>query len=399
VTTANPIVLVRTAAGADNANFTLNAGSSGFATFGPSGQAGLVKGVWLYTLDNNVPLGVGGAGGAGTVLVSQAGPGAFAAPIVATAAQTIWYATAPWQDRQADLRDSALLAPGTLGSFTPGVWIKAVGDFVGRTDKIDPGGFTFDLDYSQDTFGLIGGIDGASHIGSGVGLIGVAGGYLNSQVNFDNHVGLADQTYNGWTASVYATYIQDQFFIDGQVKGDFLTLGGGAGGLAHSIGVTTWGGQIETGYRIPIGLGTLEPVGTLAYATTNIGDGNVLGTIEHFGDEQTFRGALGGRYSIPVVTNDAYMIKLAVDARVWDEFDGNNHATLISAGLPVTVDDNFSGVFGEVGGSLNLYSHDGHSSAFLSGSYKFKDDFEEGKVAIGYRYQFGSPPAPPPVRP
>ena len=51
-----------------------------------------------------------------------------------------------------------------MGSFTPGVWIKAVGDWASRTDKIDPpAGFTFNLDYHQDTYGIVGGIDGASH--------------------------------------------------------------------------------------------------------------------------------------------------------------------------------------------------------------------------------------------
>jgi len=50
VTVANPIVLV-TATGANAATFTLAPGSSGFATFGPN-AAGLVKGVWLYTLVN-----------------------------------------------------------------------------------------------------------------------------------------------------------------------------------------------------------------------------------------------------------------------------------------------------------------------------------------------------------
>ena len=212
------IVLVHTGGAATNtAAFTLDSGSSGFATFGPSAQ-GLVKGVWLYTLANT---------GQNEVLVSTAGPGAFEAPIIATAAQDIWYATAPWQDRQADLRDSVLLAPGDLGSFTPGVWIKAVGDWTSRTDKIDPpAGFVFDLDYRQDTYGIIAGIDGATHLGGGVGLIGVAGGYLNSQVNFNSHVGLADQNYDGGTVSVYATYLLDQFFIDGQFKADLLTLAG-----------------------------------------------------------------------------------------------------------------------------------------------------------------------------
>ena len=66
-----------------------------------------------------------------------------------------------------------------------------------------------------------------------------------------------------------------------------------------------------------------------------------------------------------------------------------NRVALVSTGPITGVEDNFSGAFGEVGGALNLYSKDGHSSGFLSGSYKFKSDYNEGKVAIGYRYQWG----------
>ena len=85
---------------------------------------------------------------------------------------------------------------------------------------------------------------------------------------------------------------------------------------------------------------------------------------------------------------------------MWDEFDSNNRVTLISAGTPAEVQDNFAGAFGEVAASLNLFSHDGHSSGFITGSYKFKSNYNEGKVALGYRYQWGAPPpSPPPPSP
>ncbi len=385
VTTADPIVLF-TASGTNSATFTLSPGSSGFANLG-GGAVGLVKGPWLYTLENGVPFG----GTNDTVLISQPGAAAFEGPVLVTAAQDIWYATAPWQDRQADLRDASLLAPGSAGGFTSGMWVKAVGDWTDRTDSIDPGGFTFNLGYHQDTYGLVAGADAADRWAAGVGLIGVAAGYLHSDVAFDSHAGnVGDGRYEGWTASVYATYIQDQFFIDGQLKGDFLELH--VTGLPGSVDVTSLGGQVESGYRIPLGGSvTLEPVGTLAYVATDFGDANVAGTIFHFGTEDSFRGALGLRLSAPLISNDSYMVKLAVDGRVWDEFDGANHVILISTGTPVEVQDNFTGAFGEVGGALDIYSRDGRSSGFVTLSYKFKSDYDEGKLAIGYRYQWGAP--------
>ena len=112
------IVLVRTGgAGANTAAFVLDPGSTGYATFGPTPvQAGLVKGVWLYTLANT---------GQNEVLVSRTQTSALrASDHRHGGAGHLRYATAPWQDRQADLRDSVLLAPGDLGSFTPGVWTQ-----------------------------------------------------------------------------------------------------------------------------------------------------------------------------------------------------------------------------------------------------------------------------------
>ena len=238
------------------------------------------------------------AGQQDTVLVSSlaASPAAYELPILATAAQSIWYSTAPWQDRQADLRDSALLAPGDLGGFTPGFWIKAVGDWTSRDDKIDPpAGFLFNLDYTQDTYGVVAGVDGAGHVGSGTGLIGIAAGYLNSTLHF-NGFDTFNPTYEGWTASVYATYLQDQWFLDGQIKGDFLTLKASSMGGSASTSVNTWGGQVEGGYRWPVGTGTLEPVGTLAFTSTNIGNQNLGGTTANWGNEDSFRGAIGLRY-------------------------------------------------------------------------------------------------------
>ena len=140
---------------------------------------------------------------------------------------------------------------------------------------------------------------------------------------------VSDGRFEGWTASVYATYI----------AGPVLHRRAGQGRLPHaardglpgSNDWTSWGGQVESGYRFPLGGSvTLEPVGTLAYVSTDVGDANVAGTIFHYGTEDSFRGAMGLRFSAPLMSNDSYMVKLAVDGRVWDEFDGDEqgHADL-----------------------------------------------------------------------
>jgi len=171
------------------------------------------------------------------------------------------------------------------------------------------------------------------------------------------------RTTEGWTASVYATYLQDEFFIDRPDQGRLPHLGANAFGQSGSVSVDTWGGQVESGYRIPIGHGHLEPVAPISYAQTTIGDSNVFGTILHWGDEDSFRGATGFRLSMPVMNTDTLHGQFAVRCAAWDEFDGMNRVALVSTGPITGVEDNFSGAFGEVGGALNLYSKDGHSRA------------------------------------
>ena len=148
---SNGIVLVHTS-GTNGATFTLDPDSSHYTTF--YGPAALQKGLWLYTIDNQPNE---------TILTSVPGPEAYHFPQAITAAQNVWYANAPWQDRQADLRDDQLTMTDPP-TYEPGVWLKAVGDWASRSGTVSPGlGFRYDTGYNQDTYGIIGGVDVDRH--------------------------------------------------------------------------------------------------------------------------------------------------------------------------------------------------------------------------------------------
>ena len=78
---------------------------------------------------------------------------------------------------------------------------------------------------------------------------------------------------------------------------------------------------------------------------------------------------------------------IALD-KLWDEFDGDNHTTLISSGPDLTLSDNFRGAFGEVGGGLNILGVGGHASAFIAASVKFKAGDVDADARLGFRYQW-----------
>jgi fibronectin-binding autotransporter adhesin len=367
-----------TTTGANAQSVTLNPGSSGYQLLGAN--AGLVKGLFFYSLVQKPTA---------TLLVSALDAHAYDFTYLAGGARQIWYATAPWQDRQADLRDSYTLEKGDNGGFEPGLWMKAVGDWADRKASVTPTpGFTLDTSYLQDTSGLIGGLDAVRHGRTGEALFGVSTGYVSSTMDFDS--GATRARYEGWTAGAYATYLSGAFFIDGEVKGDVLKLSinepGTFDGKADADSV---GGQVETGLRLPVGGMTLEPVGSLAYLNTRIGDYVVSGTTVKIGDNESFRGSLGLRLSADLVSNDHLLLKLAGDARIWDEFASGDKTAFLSSGPEIDVTDPIKGAFGETGLSLNLYSRDGHSSGFFNTSVKFKSGYTDDKIAVGFRYQWG----------
>jgi hypothetical protein len=370
--------------GANNANFTLDPTSSFYAIH--NGVGVLAKGLFFYALQNTAN---------GTALISHPDNQAYQFTSLATNAQNLWYAMAPWQDRQADLRDTTLPRASGEQAFEPGVWLKAVGDWSTRTRSaslIAP--FTFDLSSTQNDVGIIGGVDAAKHsvMASGDVLLGGASvGYVNSQVDYKNSP--THDKYSGVTLAAYGTYLRDRFYVDGMLKADFLRVGHSdatlaPGGYSQTVNGTTVGGQVEAGMRYAVGPGTLEPLGSLAYVSSRIGDFGVPGAVIHSGSNDSFRGSLGLRYAGVLATTESYQLKLAGEARVWDEFKANNNTLFQTGGPDLTLQDKFSGAFGEVGGSLNLFSKDGRSSAFLNTSVKFKSDYTSEGLRVGFRYQW-----------
>ncbi|MBS0411734.1 MAG: autotransporter outer membrane beta-barrel domain-containing protein, partial [Proteobacteria bacterium] len=185
-------------------------------------------------------------------------------------------------------------------------------------------------------------------------------------------------------------------FVDGIVNGDILTgewnipsLGVGAAPWTTSSHVNTWGAQLETGYAIPLGSSAfIEPVGSIAYGRTTTGRLDLaLGATQSFGNSDTLRGSLGGRVGT-TSSFQYYKVKLALEGRVWDEFDGKTNTALANAGATFLNANDISGVYGEVKGEANLFAAGDHLSAFLNAGVKWKARYQDTSVSLGVRYQW-----------
>ena len=258
VTTANPIILATATGTNSNTAFTLGSNSSGYHAFSPT-AAGLIKGLWMYTLDNNVSV----AGQQDTVLVSSPSPAAYELPIAATAAQTIWYATAPWlriarptcATRCSWPRARWRPLPPASGSRRWATGPTAPTRSIRRRASSSPSTTTripMRVWWPAST--------GLAMWARAPGSDRDRGGVFSNSTSCASAAStpLRSPTFEGWTASVYATYLQDQWFLDGQIKGDFLTLkASGMRRLGPRPASIPGAVRVEGGYRWAGGNGDL----------------------------------------------------------------------------------------------------------------------------------------------
>ncbi len=385
----NGIVLVTGATSLNNFQLSpLSTGANGPGL--PSGATNAISapGMFFYDLAAN---------GNKIVLISAPKVAAFQFAQIGAIAGDTWYTTTQsWFERQADLRDTL---DGRGEGSSPAVWMKIVGDWSRRdsAESLVIAGKTYgyDTSYRGDTTAVIAGVDLLHGAGKDTAwVVGVQGGYVDANQRFRNSSTRLNLT--GGVVGIYASYLKGGLFVDGIVNGDILTgdwnlpsLGVGAAPWTASSHVNTWGGQLEVGYAFPIGASSsVEPLGSIAYGRTSTGHlGLALGDSQAFGDSDTLRGSLGGRVATTAAFQN-YKVKLALEARVWDEFDGKTSTVLTNGGAPFLNANDISGVYGEVKGEANLFAVGNKLSAFVDTGIKWKTRYQDTSVSLGVRYQW-----------
>ncbi|MCP4307176.1 MAG: autotransporter domain-containing protein, partial [bacterium] len=242
--------------------------------------------------------------------------------------------------------------------------------------------------YDQNMSGFIAGMDRTGELNNGDLMIGALGGYITSNTDFKKTD--TKTSISGGTAGIYATYLNGGLFVDGVFKADFVDVNHNTGfGTADSRGKTsaiTMGGILDTGYRFQgENYAYVEPLATIAYSSTDVDDMKLLGNTVSFADGDNLLGRLGLRAGTSVATGNGSYVEPFVVANVWNQFDGDNAATLSSAGAgDVKVKDDTSGASYQVGGGIELRNTNGFS-AFLKGHYQWGNGLEGGSGRGGVR--------------
>src|SRR5690606_12563328 len=150
------------------------------------------------------------------------------------------------------LKDDVVCAPGVR----PGVWAKAFGNWSERSQdhrfSLHNRHFGHEVEYDQDSFGIIGGVDFTPGFLPGYGrggwLLGVMAGYINSNQDFKRSTTEVD--FEGALVGGYATYLNGGFFVDAQVAANIgdVEYSSFAPGLAakDDADLRSIGGVIDT---------------------------------------------------------------------------------------------------------------------------------------------------------
>jgi outer membrane autotransporter protein len=238
----------------------------------------------------------------------------------------------------------------------------------------------------------MGGFDLGEQEGNSTWIAGVFGGYVVSDLDFDNSTTSVD--YRAGLVGGYASYLEGGFFADAKLiaqfgEANYRSVSGIFAGDARTD-FTSIGGALEAGYRIAVGDGLfIEPGSSLTYVNSDLDDLPIFGEVIDFSQGESLRGRLGVRIGGSFAT-DSVKIEPFVGVGVVREFKNENIASVVSNGFELEAEDDIGQTFHEVTVGINAIDlGDTGLSAFVKGNAQFgKNDFENYTGNAGIRWQF-----------
>jgi outer membrane autotransporter protein len=326
----------------------------------------------------------------------------FEMPRILTATQSLWYDnTVIWFERQNDLRDrlaGRTHVGDTAVPSTGGVWAQAFGALAQRDDRatfaLHSGRYTYDTGTSQQTAGVVAGLDGVTKGvfgGSDALVLGVMGGYTASEVQFT--ASRSGTTVNNavGSAGVYGTYLSGPFFVDALVKGDFHTVDY-TGALApftatEQVKSNSIGGRVDAGVRFG-SAAYVEPIATLAYVSTTMDDLAVGGSTVQFDDAASLRGRLGLRVGGQLSQFGNTVISGSLTGSVWQEFQGQSTVDIVSGGPVFSTSDQAPETYSNIAGTLDFSSGAGGFTGYVKGEVTHADNYMSERISVGQKYRW-----------
>lgn len=376
-----------------------NVTSSNAATTAPitlaTGGAGSITSA--FTLANG-PVNVGfvnysiqtstAAGTTSYQLVGTPGDTVFRFPKINEAAQNLWHKSADaWTAHTADIRDAKWGAGSQEAVVGGRLWGIMYGGVQQRDGNISNSAFgvsrTVDTSYQQDAFGGQIGMDLSGVSGESAFVFGVTGGYVNSNLSFDNS---ADRTsFDVINGGVYASFVSGSVFANALAKYDYYWIDSRspAANFSSKYRGESYGAQGEIGIRFGSESFFAEPIVSASYVRTDLNSPNLTNASLDFDKLDGLRGKAGLRIGSTFDISGNRAVVYAAGNAV-HEFKGREGVVFTSGGTNFDFRNDRIGTYGEGKIGFNITSPGG-VTGFIEGFGNYSSEYKGAGGRAGLR--------------
>ncbi len=322
-------------------------------------------------------------------------------PLIAQAGNELWRTSgSAWLDRQVDQRDVESSA-GYGGS----IWIRTASVSADRDqfNAVAAGHRTLNFDNTgrRDDITTTFGIDLLAANREGLSwAIGPMIGYARSRLSFESSSNRTN--IEGTHYGVYGSITLGGLYLDAALNQLNATVDNRVPALdvpeaaaLLSSDLTSFGGQLEAGWRLLSGKVQLEPLVSLSTVTSKLdgirvpnADPNETGAQVNFADSTSTRAGVGVRLGLNDLAPSLVPIGLNLTAKVAQESDGDAQVTVENAGPNMVTSDVLDGTFSEISAALSITNRAKTAAGYLNIDTVFGDDYESLGFSAGFRLQW-----------
>ena len=317
-------------------------------------------------------------------LTTQVGVSVYRSLAVPRAAQAVWQKAADaWEAHMAEKRDAR--AAGDEG-FGKRLW----GQFYGGVDTLDGhregAAGRIEEDTRQDYYGAQIGLDLAGKTTDKGGLMfGVTGSYISSKLNGR---GTGDRTrFDTLSVGGYATALSGPLFANALVQygHDWIEASNQPMGWSDKLKGDSYGAQLQLGARLGADRLYIEPVASLSYVRSDIGDIHAFDQTIDFDKRDGLRGKLGGRIG-GIADLGGSKASFYLQASYVHEFKGKDGLTFLSGGINQAINGVRPGDYGQGAVGVNIFST-GRASGFIEADADVGGGVKGGGGRVGLSFK------------
>ena len=327
------------------------------------------------------------------LLQGVAGAGAYRQLGALDGATDAWHASAnAWRTNEAAARE-AFWARDEKGNVKrTRLWGEIYGA-VGKRDfdsDITVGGATtgFDHSFKRKRFGGQLGLDLATRSTEESGYrFGLTGGYASTSLN--SKVSADDIDLKTWNVGAYAGFTGGLMFGSLLAKYDHheVEFDAVTTGFDEKSDGSTWGIEGEVGMQLGDDIYFIEPVASLAWTRTDLGNIDALGQRLEFDTANGIRGKFGANFGGRGDMGGGNWLTYFASTKVVSDFGGKNRLTLVSGSQNEEISMKRPSTFGE--GVLRLGYLTGNGfEAFVEAEGEIGKDHESIGGSAGIRLNF-----------